>query len=363
MNKKKQVLFVVSALRGGGAERSVLKTYQLLEKELECECHIILFENVIEHELPQGTRIHILDEIKAIPKNGLNRFSYRKKAVNIVDEFIDKNFPPETLILSNMVFADKVMSLSKHNVHHIIRNSYTEAMLVGKNFIKKQMVKHNLSKVYGNHPLIFVSKAAQDSFNQSFDAKTPQQVIYNPIDLEFTKNQAIAFDVKSELPDDYIIHVGRFNRQKRHDLLLKAYSESQCPYKLVILGEGKLRPQIEAQIKALKLEDKVILLGFKPNPYPYIKAAKALILTSDFEGLPTVLIEATALEVPIISTNCAGVKEIIGKNERGLVNYQDWQAIADKIASTNEYEQFKSSVPQGVNRFEIANIYQELLSS
>lgn len=357
---KKQVIFVVSALRGGGAERSVLKTYQLLESELGCECHIILFENAIEHELPSGVRVHILDEVNAIPKNGLNRFSYRHKAVKVVDKFIDDNFEAGTLVLSNMVFADKVMSLSKHNVHHIIRNSYTQAMLMGKNPIKQIMVKRNLSKVYGNHPLIFVSKAAQDSFNQSFEAKTPQQVIYNPIDLYFTKRQSEAFDAKEELKDDYIIHVGRFNRQKRHDLLLKAYAQSQCPYKLVILGEGKLRPKIEAQIKELDLEDRVILLGFKPNPYPYIKAAKALVLISDFEGLPTVLIEATALEIPVISSDCTGVSELISVHHKGLFQYRNVRELS-KLLSNHSFNEFIADLPNEIKYEFISKKYESTL--
>jgi len=80
---------------------------------------------------------------------------------------------------------------------------------------------------------------------------------------------------------------------------IRAFANAKIDIKLVLTGEAKLEKNIRAQVEKLGLRERAIFIGFKKNPYPYIKQAKALVLTSDFEGLPTVILEAISLDAPL----------------------------------------------------------------
>lgn len=86
-------------------------------------------------------------------------------------------------------------------------------------------------------------------------------------------------------------------------------------------------------IKDRSLEDKVVILGFKKNPYPYIKNAKCLVLSSEREGLPTILIESLILGTPVVSTNCiSGPSEILtGELSKYLAKVNDSNDLALKM--------------------------------
>src|SRR5690606_32684391 len=105
---------------------------------------------------------------------------------------------------------------------------------------------------------------------------------------------------------------------------------------LVLLGKGKgdQEARLRDSISELGLADRVMLLGYKTNPYPYIKNARALILTSDAEGLPRVLIEALLLGTPVISVDCpSGPREILrGVLSDFLIPMEDESALASAIA-------------------------------
>jgi glycosyltransferase involved in cell wall biosynthesis len=123
-------------------------------------------------------------------------------------------------------------------------------------------------------------------------------------------------------------------RQKRYDRLLFAYKKSGTPLPLVIVGGGEL-DQIKIQIDKLDLKNKVIFIGANSNPYKFMKHATALLLSSDYEGLPTVIIEAFICGIPVISTDCpSGPSELLLKDQkRFLVPLDDIDAFAEAINS------------------------------
>lgn len=111
-----------------------------------------------------------------------------------------------------------------------------------------------------------------------------------------------------------IVATGRLAPQKNFPLLLRAFAllRQQRPARLLILGEGRQRPQLEALIAELGLGEDVALPGFVTNPYAVFARASLFVLSSDFEGLGNVLIEAMACGCPVVSTNCpSGPAEIL----------------------------------------------------
>jgi len=129
-----------------------------------------------------------------------------------------------------------------------------------------------------------------------------------------------------------VVAVGRLSNAKNFGLLIDAVA--RLPHiRALILGEGPLRSDLEAQIAGLGLTERVRLLGFQANPYCFMRRADAFVLSSRFEGLPTVLIEALALGVPVISTDCPhGPREIIeGAGSGVLVQPGDPGSLAAGI--------------------------------
>jgi glycosyltransferase involved in cell wall biosynthesis len=132
--------------------------------------------------------------------------------------------------------------------------------------------------------------------------------------------------------------VGRFSRQKNFPLLIRAFAQLRRsrPARLVILGDGEARPEVEALVRSLGLSGDVDLPGFDLNPFRYMRRASVYVLSSDWEGLPTALIEAMACGAPIVSTDCVGgPREILLDGRFGrIVSRGDAAALAAALAAT-----------------------------
>ncbi len=119
-----------------------------------------------------------------------------------------------------------------------------------------------------------------------------------------------------------VLAVGRLAKQKDFPSLIRAFAQVRQtrPARLLILGEGLDRPALEALVNQLGLGDDVAMPGFVDNPYAYMSRASLYVLSSRWEGLPTVLIEALYCGPPIIATDCpSGPREILARGQHGLL--------------------------------------------
>lgn len=168
-----------------------------------------------------------------------------------------------------------------------------------------------------------------------------------------------------ELP--VILGVGRLQPQKDFPTLIRAFARVRKvkPARLVILGWGPERPQLEALIRELEIEEFVDLVGFVSNPYAYIKRASVFVLSSAWEGMPLSLIEAMALDVPIVATDCkSGPAEVLNRGQYGkLVAVGDSEAMAEAILSllSGERKQVPSSWLDQFRVEEVAKKYLGIL--
>lgn len=164
------------------------------------------------------------------------------------------------------------------------------------------------------------------------------QTVYNPvITPEMLANAKEPIDhpwfAPGALP--VILGVGKLEAQKDFPNLIHAFAKVRrsLSARLMILGWGPDRPQLEALIEQLGLQESVVLPGYVQNPYPYMARASVFALSSAWEGLPTVLIEAMALGTPVVSTNCeSGPFEILADGQYGdLTPVDDSEALAKSI--------------------------------
>jgi len=164
-------------------------------------------------------------------------------------------------------------------------------------------------------------------------------VIYNPVITPALTPAAAERPSHSWFADGgspVVLGVGRLAPQKNFRLLVEAFAgvRRSCEARLVILGEGPERPDLEQLVRQLGLQDVVSLPGFVDNPYSCMARAGVYVLSSDFEGLPTALIESLAVGTPVVSTDCeSGPREILHHGTFGeLVPVGDAPALALAIA-------------------------------
>jgi glycosyltransferase involved in cell wall biosynthesis len=190
--------------------------------------------------------------------------------------------------------------------------------------------------------IVAVSKGVADDLAQTAGLPRERiQVIYNPVVTPELRE-------KAQTPLDHpwfkpgqppvLLAVGRMSPQKDFPTLIRAFARVRQtrPAKLLILGEGKERPGLETLVRQLGLGQDVSLPGFVTNPYPYMARTSLFVLSSRWEGLPGVLIEALYCGAPIIATDCpSGPTEILADGRYGqLVPVGDVTALARAIETT-----------------------------
>jgi glycosyltransferase involved in cell wall biosynthesis len=194
------------------------------------------------------------------------------------------------------------------------------------------------------------------------------QTIYNPVispEMLDSAKEPLEHEWFAPGAPPVILGVGKLESQKDFPNLIRAFAkvrQSQLA-RLVILGWGPDRPQLEALIKELGLEADVQLLGYMQNPYAYLARSAVFVLSSAWEGLPTVLIEAMALGIPVVSTDCeSGPSEILADGKYGyLTPVGDSEALADRILQVLS-GQPKSLDSSWLAQFEVETATQKYLN-
>jgi glycosyltransferase involved in cell wall biosynthesis len=179
--------------------------------------------------------------------------------------------------------------------------------------------------------VIAVSHGVADDLARS--SRLPRgriQVLPNPIDYAAIRTRAAAVPEPEPPAGPFVLAVGRLEPQKAFDVLVRALAATGSGARLVILGDGPDRAELVALAHRLGVADRVTFAGFVANPYPWFARAAVLALSSRFEGLPTVLLEALAFPLRIVATDCpSGPAEILaGLDGTELVAVEDVAGLA-----------------------------------
>jgi glycosyltransferase involved in cell wall biosynthesis len=189
--------------------------------------------------------------------------------------------------------------------------------------------------------IVAVSQGVGDDLAQFVDLNgKPIHVIYNPVVRPELHDLArLPLDHPWFRPGEppVVLGVGRLNPQKDFGTLIRAFAKvvRTREARLLILGEGAQRDELEALVKELNLQQQISLPGFANDVYAYMSRASLFVLSSKWEGLPGVLIEAMCCGAPVVSTDCpSGPREILQDGKYGdLVPMDDADALADAIAT------------------------------
>lgn len=314
-----KILFCINSLVKGGAERVLANLANELSRNNEVSI-ITLINYDEEYKLNNNINLIKIDKrrtnpykkksklekiLKKIPKLIIRTINIKKQIKNINPDVII-SFLPEIsfLVLLNKRKSDKVI-ISVRNDPKIEYSSKLYNYLMRKLYPKAD-------------GFVFQTIEAQEYFKDKIKCKTC--VIHNPINDSFIIEE---FNKGKERKKE-IVSVGRLTKQKNFDLLIEAFaglSKEYIDYKLIIYGEGELRKKLERKIDDLKLSDRVFLPGITNDVKKEIKNSSIFVLSSNYEGMPNALMEAMALGLPVISTDCpcGGPKELIENNVNGIL--------------------------------------------
>jgi glycosyltransferase involved in cell wall biosynthesis len=338
IQKKKKILIAQYSLGGGGAEKVLIDILNNIDySKYEISIFLLRKEGVYLNKVNRN--VNIIAPIGNVDfKNEkanklLNdfRFALVKFLPKIVHRLaVGNEYDVEIAFvegLTSKFIADSCNKNSKKiSWVHIDLEKYKPI----KEFFQKRF--------YPKFDIIAcVSEDSKRVFEKLYpNLRNKTRVVYNLIDSKQIiglANEEIEFD--EEIPT--IIAVGRLSIQKRFDVLIKAHKllkDDGINHKLLILGEGEKRDELQLLINKLKVNETVDLHGFVNNPYKYVKKSKVFAMSSDFEGLPLVVCESLVLGKPIVATRCTGPTELLGNGEYGLlVDCDDEVQLKDALKS------------------------------
>lgn len=193
--------------------------------------------------------------------------------------------------------------------------------------------------------VVCVSNGVKNSFDCLFGGAIESTVLYNINDEEEIFEKATSYlETKNTTR---IVSIGRLTHQKGFDRLIEVcgmLKKDGYLFEMLILGEGTERPNLEKMVEIHGVKDRVRLMGFVDNPYPYIKSADIVVCSSRCEGLSTVVIESIMLGKPVVTTPCSGMKEILGESEFGLVTSDSIEGIYNGIKELLDCEEKRNQL-------------------
>ena len=183
-----------------------------------------------------------------------------------------------------------------------------------------------------------VSQSCLDSLNDAFPSlRSKFTVLENITSVDFVRRLSCEGVLDSRTEGKLnLLTVGRFQHQKGYDILVDAarlLRDAGVDFVWRCIGDGELRNGIKSEINQLGLDEKVLLLGERENPYPYIKECDFVVQTSRYEGKSIVLDEARALCRPVVVTNYATAHDSVVDGETGVVCEMNGRSVADGIVA------------------------------
>ena len=348
--KKKLVLFM-PAMEGGGVEKNIIIISNYLAKYIK-NIELITYDSKFNKYFDK--RIKIINFIKSSKTKRNKYLKYFVCLILLLKSFFQKKevyifaFQANIYcIILAILFGKKIITRSNSSPTGWTKNYI-------KNFIFWLLLKYP-------QKIIVNSKKFKKELDKKFNINS--KMIYNPLNKdeiikESKKNFYFSFfNRKKELK---IINVARFTDQKDHITLLKAFNivSKKIPARLLLIGYGSNKNKILNFLKFNKLENLVKIINFNHNPFKYITKTDLFVLSSLYEGLPNVILEAMVLKKYVISSNCpTGPSEILEKGKFGslfpIKNYKKLSnLILDYYKNKRKYNNKTLKAFKSLDRFD-----------
>ena len=354
--KKKKLIFFMPSMEGGGVEKNLILIANFICKH-NISVNLISYDHKFKNKFDNG--INFITP----------QFSNSKKS-KYYKYFIC------LILLSIEIIKNKAIVFSfQANIYSIILCKILRTKIIirsnsspsgwNKNFFKNYIFSFFLKR---SDQIIVNSLSFKKELDKKFSTKST--VIYNPLNkheiIEKSKKKINYNFFKKDTLN--LINIARFTDQKDHFLLLNAVNKLKdiLNIRLLIMGYGVNKSKIEKFIRLNRLNKIIDLINFQNNPHPYLRKSNIFILTSRYEGLPNVLLEALTLKKFVISTNCpTGPKEILKNGAYGdlirinnvkdlierILNYQKNKKVCDRKAYKGYLSLIKYDYDQNCQKY------------
>ena len=382
MATKKKILIRIGSLRHGGAEKVLVTFLKNLPKDkYEIDLLLNLYSGKYLAEVPDFVNVLYLNKGEMITTNRLQDIPV--KAFRVIYQKVLKIFPA---LLYQYILKGK-----KYDVEFAAIHGFRDEILDSPQKSSKKLIWihndlkktefHNYTdeefrKFFGFDKIMVISEKIQQDFEvlaKNKEEKSKIVRIYNPLDTEeiILKSQEARSknsNLGTQNPDPTFVSVGTVFPQKGFDRLLKVHKrllDEGFHHKILILGDGYDFENIKNLQKDLGVTETSTLFGFTDNPYPQIKNADFYVLSSRYEGFPTVLFEAITLKKNIIATDVSGVREMLDDGKLGLIIENSEQGIYDgmkkALQNPEDFKKYESELENYKMPFNLENSVQKIM--
>jgi glycosyltransferase involved in cell wall biosynthesis len=344
MTIRKRIIFIVPSMEGGGSERVISILVKHLSRE-KFDIILVLLKKKGEYLDSLPSDIPIIDLNVNAARFAI--FKIRNIIRKLNPDIVFSTLGHLNILISILIpfLAPKIKFIARESSIVSLRKNqkYLTALF---DFLYKTF--------YNNFDWIICQSdyMMNDLYNHYKIEKEKMIVINNPVDIEnintLSKESANLLFEKEKIN---LLAVGRLENVKGYDLLLQTLSELNSNYHLTIIGEGSEENVLKTLARTLNVENQINFLGFQKNPYKYMRQADLCILSSRYEGLPNVVLEANVCGTPVVAFECpGGTAEIIENGINGfLVECGNIKELKSKIKYTSLYKFDKDIIMNMIN--------------
>lgn len=384
MMPKKKILIRIGSLRHGGAEK-VLATFlkNIPKDKYEIDLLLNLYSGKYLSEIPDWVNVLYINKGEMITTNRPQDIP--KKAFRVIYQGLLKKFPK---LLYQFILKNKKYDIEFAAIHGFrdeilnspIRSS-KKIMWIHNDLRKTEFHDYTddeIRKFFGFDKIMVISEHIQKDFeNLAKNEKELAKIvrIYNPLDTEEILIKSQESRIKNQeprannQPPPTFISVGTVFPQKGFDRLLKVHKrllDEGFPHRVKILGDGYDFENIKKLKSELSVNETAEMLGFTDNPYPHFKKADFYVLSSRYEGFPTVLFEAITLKKNIIATDVSGVNEMLENGKLGLIvdNSEEgiYQGMKKALSTSEHFESYQTELKDYEMPFNLENSVKKIMS-
>lgn len=376
-NLKKKIFIRIGSLRHGGAEK-VLATFlkNLPKDKYEIDLLLNLYSGKYLSEIPDWVNVIYLNKGEMITTNRLQDIP--RKAFRVLYQWIMKRFPK---LLYKYILKEKKYDIEFAGIHGF-RDEILQSPIKTS---KKVMWIHNdlrktefhnytdeeIRKFFGYDKILVISKHIQKDFEnlaKNDDERSRIVRIYNPLDTEevLRKSQSLTLEKQTSVPT--FLSVGTIFPQKGFDRLLKVHRkllDEGFPHNIIIIGDGYDFQNIKKLRDELGVQETTEMLGFTDNPYPYFRDADFYVLSSRYEGFPTVLFEAITLKKNIIATDVSGVREMLENGKLGFIveNTEEgiYEGMKKALVQPSDFQAYQDNLKCYEMPFNLENSVRKII--
>ncbi len=359
-----RVAVFLPSLRGGGAERAALTVVNELAAR-GFAVDLLLAEATGAYRDRVAPAVRVLDL-------GVRRVG---AALPRLVSYLRRERP--RVALATLTHANLVLlaarRLARAETRVVVREGNTvSAAAAASRRLRERVIPAWVRRLYPRADLVLANSegVAADLVAGLGVPAARVRVVPNPVEVASVRRAAAeppAISLPGPGGPPLVVAAGRLVSQKGFGTLIRAFDglRRRRPAHLAILGEGAERPALEALVRELGLEEHVDLPGFLANPHPVVAAASVFVLSSTWEGLPNVLIEALALGVPVVATDCpSGPREILDGGRFGrLAPVGDEGALAAAIEAALAAPPDREALRQRAEVYDVDRVMPQILAA